>query len=71
MDTTRQTICIKELKELKRDAQEMQKKGLPFMMASVVIWTLILSVRLMNLEITRANLLTFMGFVSFFCKLKG
>ncbi len=60
MDTTGQTICIKELNELKRDAQEMQKKGLPFMMASVVIWTLILSVRLMNFGIARANLLTFM-----------
>ena len=60
MDTTRQMINFKELDVLKRDAQLMQKKGLPFMMASVVIWTLILSVRLMHFEITRANLYTFM-----------
>lgn len=60
METTRQMTCIQELKELKRDAQEMQKKGLPFMMASVVIWTLILLVRLSHFEITRANLFTFM-----------
>ena len=60
MDTTRQMVCIRELDALKKDAQEMQKKGLPFMMASVVIWTLILIVRLSDIEITRANLYTFM-----------
>ena len=36
MDTTRQTICIKELKELKRDAQEMQKKGLPSFLSIIL-----------------------------------
>lgn len=60
MDTARQMECIKDLNELKKDAQAMQKKGLPFMMASVVIWSLILAVQLLGIEVTKANLLTFM-----------
>ena len=46
METLNLTECKNALDELKRDSQENQKKGLPFMMASVVIWGMILGVRL-------------------------
>jgi hypothetical protein len=58
-----ETSRIAELKisfnELKKDAQEIQKKGLPFMMASVVIWSLILGIQFLNINVTQRNLLTF------------
>ena len=48
-----------ELNELRRDCALKQKKGLPFIMSSVVIWTAILCVHLTNLPIQTKNLLTF------------
>ena len=40
MNTLNLTESIAHLNELKKDAQISQKKGLPFIMASVVIWQL-------------------------------
>ena len=59
MDTLRLKECMISLNELKKDAQENQKKGLPFMMASVVIWTLILLTQFINKPIITINFYTF------------
>ena len=48
-----------ELQELHLDCSKRQKKGLHFILASVVIWGLILIVHLTNLSIETKNLLTF------------
>ena len=48
-----------DLNELKRDCALKQKKGLPFIMTSVLIWTAILCVHLTNLNPLAKNLLTF------------
>ena len=48
-----------DLNALKRDCALRQKKGLPFIMSSVVIWTAILCVHLTSLPIQIKNLLTF------------
>ena len=48
-----------DLKELKQDCARKQKKGLPFIMASVLIWTAILCVHLANIPIQAKNMLTF------------
>ena len=48
-----------DLNELRRDCAIKQKKGLPFIMASVLIWTGILCVHLTGLPIVTKNLLTF------------
>ena len=45
---------------LKKDAIMTQKKGLPFIMASVVIWILIFVLQLGNKGIKATNMLTFM-----------
>ena len=45
---------------LKQEAKEEQKKGLPFMLASVVLCTVILLVQMTGEEILRQNLYTFM-----------
>ena len=45
--------------ELKREAMALQKKGLPFMMASVVIWTAVTIVRSLPVDIMTKNLYTF------------
>lgn len=58
-----ETSRIEELKisyeELKKDAQKIQKKGLPFMMASVIIWSLIFGIQFLNIDVIHRNLLTF------------
>ena len=58
-----ETSRIEELKisyeELKKDAQRMQKKGLPFMMASVIIWSMIFGIQFLNIDMVKRNLLTF------------
>ncbi len=58
-----ETSRIEELKisyeELKKDAQRMQKKGLPFMMASVIIWSMIFGIQFLNIAMVKRNLLTF------------
>ncbi len=48
-----------ELNELIQDCARRQKKGLHFIVASIVIWTLILIVFLTNLTIGQKNLITF------------
>lgn len=45
--------------ELRKDCAYKQKKGLHFIMASVVIWTLILGIQLTDLPILTKNFLTF------------
>ena len=59
METMNLTECINSLNELKRDSQENQKKGLPFMMASVVIWGVILGINYLDMDIVTINRYTF------------
>jgi len=59
MDTIYLKECTDKLNALKKDAQEMQRKGLPFMMASVVIWVLIGFVQFMKKDIMAINMYTF------------
>lgn len=47
------------LEELKKDCSIKQKKGIHFIIASVIIWSMILIVQLMDLPILTKNLLTF------------
>lgn len=47
------------LEKLKKDCSIKQKKGIHFIIASVCIWTLVLSVHLSSLPILTKNLLTF------------
>ena len=48
-----------ELNELIKDCAQRQKRGLHFIMASVVIWGLILAVQLTDLSMEQKNLFTF------------
>ena len=48
-----------ELIELQKDCSLKQKKGLHFILASIVIWGLILVVHLTNMTIEQKNLVTF------------
>jgi hypothetical protein len=48
-----------ELEELKRDCSKRQKKGLHFIVASIVIWGLISVIHLTHLSIEQKNLYTF------------
>ena len=47
------------LEELRKDCAARQKKGLHFILASVVIWGLILITHLTGLDIMQKNLITF------------
>lgn len=47
------------LEELKKDCSIKQKKGIHFIIASVIIWSMVLIVQLTNLPISTKNLLTF------------
>lgn len=47
------------LEELKKDCSIKQKKGIHFIIASVIIWSMVLVVQLTNLPILTKNLLTF------------
>ena len=47
------------LNELRREAEIMQMKGAPFMMASVILWTMITVIRILPLSLYMMNLLTF------------
>jgi len=58
-DANREKEIIMELNALKRDCALKQKKGLPFIMSSVVIWGAVLCVHLTDLPIQTKNLLTF------------
>ena len=48
-----------ELNELIKDCSSRQKKGLHFILSSIVIWLLILGVHLTNLAIGQKDILTF------------
>ena len=48
-----------ELKELIKDCSKRQKKGLHFILASIIIWGLIMIVHLTDLSIELKNLITF------------
>ena len=48
-----------DYKELKTEVMKLQKKGLPFMLTSVVIWTAITIVRTLPVDIMTKNLYTF------------
>ena len=61
METLRLKECINCLDELKRDAKEIQKNGLPFMLASVIIWAVILTIQFMKKQVVSLNLYTFMS----------
>ena len=45
-----------DYKAMKTEAMILQKKGAPFMMASVVIWTLVTITRMLPVDITTKNL---------------
>ncbi|MBR3293342.1 MAG: hypothetical protein IKI69_02820 [Oscillospiraceae bacterium] len=60
MDTTKRREAMAGLRALKREAGEEQKKGLPFMLASVVLWGVFLLVQWTCKEITIQNLYTFL-----------
>ncbi len=47
------------LEELKKDCSKKQRKGIHFIIASVIIWCMVLMVQLTNLPILTKNLLTF------------
>lgn len=49
----------KSMNELRHEASVIQKKGAPFMMASVIIWIMITIIRLLPLSLYGMNLLTF------------
>ena len=51
--------AVAGLNILKKDTQAAMKKGLPFVLASVVIWVLILAVQFLNADISAKNLYTF------------
>jgi len=47
------------LEEMRFDSAVKQKKGLPFILASVIIWSAVLVIHLSSLNILTKNLLTF------------
>lgn len=59
MNTFNMKESIEHLKKLKEENATSQKKGLPFMMASVLIWTIILIIRLLDMKTGAMNLATF------------
>ena len=59
METNEMDTAAGQLNLLKKDAQGFMKKGLPFVLASVVLWTLILLARLFSPDLQAANMATF------------
>ena len=65
------------LNELRKDASLIQKRGLPFMMASVLLWTAIMLSRIIMTNVNEMNFFTFctsallMPLASLFGKLLG
>ena len=55
----KKSIMNMDLESLKKDCARKQKKGLPFIMTSILIWTGILCVHATGLPILTKNLLTF------------
>ena len=56
--TTTATVTT-DINELRREAQIIQKNGAPYMMASVIIWSLITVTRLLPISIYAMNLSAF------------
>lgn len=54
-----QLAASKYLDELRDDITKSQRKGLPFIMASVIIWSMILVVTQLDLSVETRNLITF------------
>ena len=52
-------ITTTNINELRREASGLQMKGAPYMLASVVIWGIILFIRCTSLDIQIMNILTF------------
>jgi len=61
MNTNNLSESMLHLDALKKESQQAQKKGLPFIMSSVVIWTVILMVQLTDGNVVTKNLYTFMS----------
>ena len=61
MNTNNLSESMLHLEALKKESQQAQKKGLPFIMSSVVIWVVILMVQLMDVSVVTRNLYTFMS----------
>lgn len=59
MNTFNLKESMEHLNKLKEENATSQKKGLPFMMASVLIWTIILIIRLLDMKTGAMNLATF------------
>ena len=59
MDTLTLKEGIRLLNILKEDQREEQKCGLPFMMASVLLWTMIFIAQLLNIDQVAKNTITF------------
>ena len=59
MTTITLNDCTESLNELKKDAALIQKRGLPFMMASVILWAAIMVSRICMTDITEMNFFTF------------
>ena len=55
----RKEVISSDFNELRKEASILQKKGVPFMMSSVVIWTLVTVVRLISQDIMTKNRYTF------------
>lgn len=69
--------CTASLNELRKDAALIQKRGLPFMMASVLLWTAIMISRICMTDVNQMNFFTFctsamlMPLASLFGKMLG
>lgn len=51
--------CTASLNELRKDAALIQKRGLPFMMASVILWGAIMVSRICMTDVNEMNFFTF------------
>ena len=69
--------CTASLNELRKDAALIQKRGLPFMMASVILWGAIMVSRICMTDVNEMNFFTFccsamlMPLASLFGKMLG
>ena len=61
MDTLRLSGNVNNIDELRREAKDLQKNGLPYMMSSVIVWGLVLGVQIFATSVANANLLTFIS----------
>ncbi|MCR5328375.1 MAG: hypothetical protein K6E12_05975 [Saccharofermentans sp.] len=56
---TTTSVTSADINELRSEAQRIQKRGAPYMMASVIIWALATVIRLLPISLYTMNLLTF------------